>query len=210
MWVACFFDTTQSFFTVKLFNIACSTSIWVVGYVLFKWGIMSSILALGITLFAIAYISAPLSIELGSKLFLGSICFICISFLPFPNHPTEILPQIDKPVSITVDWKIYLSDENYNMIQLPCNESIPKIRDLKDPISDYTPYIKGDEETITKNALILLKKYIEANPDKKLSFIKMQCSFIPENYIDQYGCPNVYIYYKYINKDGSIIPASKN
>lgn len=207
MGVACLFDTTQPFFSVKPFNLICSVAIYIFGYTLNEYGIMSAANALGILALIIAYFSAPLSRKIAGISFITGVCIIVISWIPLPNYKTKIPPQPNRPVDIVTEWSITLGDEHYGTIELPPDElsiQTPDIKGLKHPISDYTQYTTGTEESIIKNAQMLLKKYIEANPDKKLDFISIQCSNIPQSYSDQYGLPVVYFHYKYINRDGSI------
>jgi hypothetical protein len=207
MGVACFFDTTQPFFSVKPFNLICSAAIYVFGYTLNEYGIMSAAKAVGILALILAYLSAPLSKKVAGISFITGVCIIVISWLPLPNYKTAIPPQPNRPVDIVTEWSITLGDEEGHTIELPPDRisiQTPDIKDLKHPVSDYTQYTTGTEDSITKNAQLLLKKYIEANPDKKLREISIHCSNIPKSYSDQYGLPVVYFYDKYIKRDGSI------
>lgn len=208
MGVACFFDTTQPFFSIKPFNLVCSSSIWIFGYNLYNSGMATAIFSLGVISLIIAYLSAPISSKVAGISFITGILFLFIGWLPIPNLPTKIHPQTNKPVDIITEWRITLVDSNYNLEELHTYELSSQIRDLKHPlIPSYTLYTIGTEESITRNAQTLLKKYIDINPNKNLDSIKIRCINLPQSYTDQYGFPEIYFYEKHVYIDGRTLMA---
>lgn len=208
MFIACFFDTTQPFFSVKPFNISCSLAIYAFGYGLNHKGISSAVFFVGVVSFIIAYLAAPLSMKIASRTFRIGLCCIVISWLPLPNHPTGISSQPNRAIDIVTEWQTEIVTEHFDSTELPLNEHLSQIKGLKHPVSDFTPYAIGTEESITKNAKDLLKQYIALNPSLDLKSIRIRCMNLPQSYTDQYGFPEVYFYKKYINADGTITLAN--
>lgn len=203
--------TLSETWTAKIFNFFGGLIIFVFGHCLNEYGLFTAIWSSGIVLCIAAYLISPLYGSLaGILLFVGIGVLLIFAPLMGCSRPSKIEPQLNKSVDVAVEWDVVIMDECYNGIRIPLNEHQNQIeaganlRYISDPITNYNSYFYGTETNIIKNASVLLDKIRKANPDKKLSYIKIGRPRIPQAYEDKYGPPDIYYNSILIDTSGNI------
>jgi len=212
------FYTVSSFFSINnklsvwLSNMGIGILLITFGLSMHSYGLIYAFIISGAFLVIMGYFISAFNPAIFSIITWIVLPIILILF-PFRNstNPTEIPPQLYKPIDIITLWDIeVLENDCEKIMTLPLKTKDQYIEIHKAygsstiyriPDSAYnTPCKMGTQMSKISECKNFLKEFQNLNPNKKFS-IRIKCQDIPKKYALQYGEPYILYHWLYIYTD---------